>query len=409
MAPHATVSAREWEDGVLENGKVASLAETFREQGYVAATPKYSLEDSLFLRLVVALFSLLQIEILMRGSRYCTIGNVIPTRALDVLQARMDYDAAHQSVELKWEERGVRSGAGGHLQMGVPRMAPFVPQEIVANPIIEQLAVALLGEPREVFLAFFNGNTNIPGSGTQLLHTDGGWDIRNEEEAAAAAEPWPQPTANLVFNFSTDEIGPQNGPTELWPGTHMDPQFANDAISQRVEGISADQREAERRAVSPPVLNILPRGAVSVRDYRLWHRGTPNVDNRPRHMIALSYMRRTSYNEPAIGVKTHAGGGVDGRFLFGAECTAAFSRDWWPKPAIARHIGNEGRNIYINWNVEFAPPGVSVDHFGNTEGDFSGNDRGNYWLPKGPLDLPCSAGVHPWVIEAAARYQPSRL
>jgi len=206
----------------------------------------------------------------MHGSRYCTIGNVVPAHALDALQARMDYDAAHQSVELKWEERGARSGAGGHLQMGVPRMAPFVQKELVSNPIIEQLAVVLLGEPREVFLAFFNGNTNVPGSGTQLLHTDGGWDIRNAEEAAAAAEPWPQPTANLVFNFSTEEIGPQNGPTELWPGTHMDPQFANDAISQRVEGSSADQREAERRTVSPPVLNILPRGAVSVRDYRLW-------------------------------------------------------------------------------------------------------------------------------------------
>lgn len=41
--------------------------------------------------------------------------------------------------------------------------------EVVANPILEQLAVALLGEPDELFLAFFNGNTNIPGSGTQLL------------------------------------------------------------------------------------------------------------------------------------------------------------------------------------------------------------------------------------------------
>ncbi len=32
---HATVSAREWEDGVLEDDKVASLAETFRELGYL--------------------------------------------------------------------------------------------------------------------------------------------------------------------------------------------------------------------------------------------------------------------------------------------------------------------------------------------------------------------------------------
>jgi hypothetical protein len=125
METHATVSEREWADGVLDDAKLAELIRTFRECGFA------------------------------------TIGNVVPAHALDALQRRMDYDAAHQAAALKWEERGPSSGAGGHLQMGVPRMAPFVAKEIVANPIIEQLAVALLGEPEETFLAFFNGNTNI--------------------------------------------------------------------------------------------------------------------------------------------------------------------------------------------------------------------------------------------------------
>eukprot|EP01050_Picozoa_sp_SAG11_P015566 SAG11_NODE_2032_length_3899_cov_5.407895_2_plen_189_part_00 len=183
LSPHETVSEHEWADGVIEDAKLAALVQTFRVHGYA------------------------------------TVGNVIPAHVLKSLQRRMDYDAAHQAAALKWEERGPRSGAGGHLQMGVPRMAPFVAKEIVANPIIEQLAYELLDQPREVFLAFFNGNTNIPGSGTQLLHTDGGWDLRSAEEAAAAAEAWPQPTANLVFNFSTEAISENNGPTELWPGT----------------------------------------------------------------------------------------------------------------------------------------------------------------------------------------------
>ena len=125
METHATVSEREWADGVLDDAKLAELIRTFRECGFA------------------------------------TIGNVVPAHALDALQRRMDYDAAHQAAALKWQERGPSSGAGGHLQMGVPRMAPFVAKEIVANPIIEQLAVALLGEPEETFLAFFNGNTNI--------------------------------------------------------------------------------------------------------------------------------------------------------------------------------------------------------------------------------------------------------
>lgn len=249
------------------------------------------------------------------------------------------------------------------------------------------------------------GNTNIPGSGKQLLHTDGGWDIRSAEEAEAAAEPWPQPTASLVFNFSTEAIGVSNGPTELWPGTHMDPQFANDAIAQRVEGTASQQREAMRRAVSPPVLNLLPRGAVSVRDYRLWHRGLPNLGDRPRHMIALSYMRRTNYNEARPGVKTHAGGGLGGRFRFAADCADAFSRRWWPTPALERHRRQEQQGIHFNWNVEFAAPGVIVDHFGNINGDLSGNDRGNYWFPHGPIDMTRATDMHPWVTLTAARSQ----
>ena len=108
-------------------------------------------------------------------------------------------------------------------------------------------------------------------------------------------------------------------------------------------------------------------------------------------------------------MKTHAGGGLDGRFLFGAQCANAFSRDWWPQPAIARHRSLQMRNVNVNWNVEFAPLGVAVDHFGNTEGDYSGNDRGNYWLPEGALDLPYSDDDRPWVGAAAVRYQSSRL
>eukprot|EP01052_Picozoa_sp_SAG31_P042896 SAG31_NODE_6965_length_1831_cov_1.802654_1_plen_241_part_00 len=127
---HATASARERADGVLDDAKLATLVQTFRELGYA------------------------------------TVGNVIPAEALDALQGRMDYDAAHQAAARKWEERGGRSGAGGHLQMGVPRMAPYVSGAIVANPIIEQLAVALLGQPREIFLAFFNG---VPANSNSAL------------------------------------------------------------------------------------------------------------------------------------------------------------------------------------------------------------------------------------------------
>ena len=54
-----------------------------------------------------------------------------------------------------------------HAQQGLPRSAPWVLPSIVSNPLIEQCAIALLGP---CYFQTNNGNTNLPGSGTQPLH-----------------------------------------------------------------------------------------------------------------------------------------------------------------------------------------------------------------------------------------------
>ena len=172
---------------------------------------------------------------------------------------------------------------------------------------------------------------------------------------------------------------------ELWPGSHLDisPSSDEDAV-------------AARRAIAPPVPNLLPKGAVSVRDFRLWHRGVPNTAARPRHMIAISFSRPTTANRPKEG-KTHAGGGTNGRFLFNADCASAFDRSWWPPAAPAS---------LVDHNVEFTEQTAegalsAVDHFGNLPGSFAGegNDRNNFWLPSEPVAV--AADAPRWVREAA--------
>ena len=54
----------------------------------------------------------------------------------------MDYDAAHQAVQAKYEERGATSGAGGHLQMGFPR---WVHAPSTGSPPLLQLLSGALG------------------------------------------------------------------------------------------------------------------------------------------------------------------------------------------------------------------------------------------------------------------------
>ena len=132
--PTITVTPDEWARGALEPAKLAAALEQLHRTGFT------------------------------------TIENCIPHERLDELVGRLDYDAAHQvASEEKWTERG--PFGGGHLQLGLPRCAPFVAPEIVANPILEQLAAAYLGH---CYLGFYNGNTNTPGSHfSQPLHLDG--------------------------------------------------------------------------------------------------------------------------------------------------------------------------------------------------------------------------------------------
>ena len=155
------------------------------------------------------------------------------------------------------------------------------------------------------FFSFYNGNTNLPGSGTQSLHFDqGDWHWPDKASSVAAGETWPHMPANLVINFSTEAIEPHNGPTELWPGSHLETACARGGARSITE-----EMLRRRASEAPPVLNCLPRGAASFRDLRLWHKGTPNRGVLPRHMLAICY---SSSRSPDYGVA----GQRAGRLLF---------------------------------------------------------------------------------------------
>jgi hypothetical protein len=48
-----------------------------------------------------------------------------------------------------------------------------------------------------------------------------------------------------------------------------------------------EEHVAERRAVRGPLRGCTGKGAVLIRDMRLWHRGTPNHSAATRFMIAM--------------------------------------------------------------------------------------------------------------------------
>eukprot|EP01045_Picozoa_sp_COSAG04_P031764 COSAG04_NODE_5992_length_1438_cov_1.634802_2_plen_129_part_01 len=125
-------------------------------------------------------------------ARAVVVENVVPERIVDQLQPRMLSDAAALAERRAWE---TRDGSGnGHLQMGAPKNAPWVHPEVVSNPLIEQIATAVVGRSARgggefhpladdgggptTWLGFFNGNCATPfagphagNSGYQGLHT----------------------------------------------------------------------------------------------------------------------------------------------------------------------------------------------------------------------------------------------
>jgi hypothetical protein len=123
---------------------------------------------------------------------YAIVTGLFDHTLLDQMSDKLDNDAAHQVAKRVLEDREDGSDSSGardmrHLGNGLPRHAPWVYPEVVASPLVEQLAAALLGG--SAFIRYYNGNTSLPDDpadpkGEQGLHMDGGgWSVSSQEEA----------------------------------------------------------------------------------------------------------------------------------------------------------------------------------------------------------------------------------
>ena len=218
----------------------------------------------------------------------------MPLESLALLKPRMDSDAAAilSTRDFSWQFGDREGFGGGHLQLGPPRQGCWVREEFVCNPIIEQVAAAILGP--EPFLSWYNGNCNVPGSGQQVLHPDHEWAFATAADAAAEGHPWPHRATTINVNFGTADVDSSNGGTEIWPvrlslcsvcqsvlsflgadrkGSHNDVEAARytleDGAPRAVEEQLPEVYETRRRE-HPPIILDIPLGAVAFRDHRMW-------------------------------------------------------------------------------------------------------------------------------------------
>ncbi|KAB2580726.1 hypothetical protein BFW01_g6671 [Lasiodiplodia theobromae] len=170
----------------------------------------------------------------------------------------------------------------GNIQQDPPLTEQWWDPSIFVNPIVTQVTSTSLGpNPR---LSFVSGNTALPPSAddgesrpqAQPTHTDADFDH--------PASPFA-----LVVNVPLVTMTPANGSTEVWLGTHTgsDLSVQEGRHGERASGRIREELLRQRREVRPPSQPVVPKGAVVVRDLRLWHGGMPNLSKDPRVMLAM--------------------------------------------------------------------------------------------------------------------------
>ncbi len=161
-----------------------------------------------------------------------------------------------------------------NVQQDPPPFAPYLFFDVVFNPFAISVTKSILGDG--MYLALYSGNTALPNTDSrQPVHADIGHLWPNQETAT--------PPYALVVNIPLVDMGPWNGSTEIWPGTHLDTSIAMQKGDVKVAPEVLDRVCAE----TPPLQPEVAAGSILIRDIRMWHAGMPNPSDTPRPMLAM--------------------------------------------------------------------------------------------------------------------------
>ena len=205
----------------------------------------------------------------MREDGYVVLKDVVDKGHLDILRTKMLEDVA----PILAREDAPFNFVSGNIQQDPPPFPPYLFRDVLVNDMVIAVTKEILGSGMKN--AFYSGNTNLPGSTVQPVHTDSGnlW----------ADLEYPHPAYAIVVNIPVVSMDEVNGSPEIWHGSHLDKTMHVHMESIKVPPELLDQR----RLNFPPIQPTVELGSVLIRDMRLWHRGMQNHSDQPRPMIAL--------------------------------------------------------------------------------------------------------------------------
>jgi ectoine hydroxylase-related dioxygenase (phytanoyl-CoA dioxygenase family) len=196
----------------------------------------------------------------------CVLNNAISTSNLDALNARMVPEA--RSLYARSSTHHNFGNGTGNIQQDAVVDSSCIFDDIIANPFATAVTECMLGP--NPHLRFQSANTAFKAEKRQPVHVDVHFDF-------------PAIPFGICVNINLIDVDPEHGSTELWLGSHLDTRWKRQ-VEKSGSVIPKDILEA-RRKISPPVQPKIPKGALVLRDLRLWHAGMPNQTDDVRVML----------------------------------------------------------------------------------------------------------------------------
>ncbi|KAI6089807.1 hypothetical protein F4821DRAFT_256811 [Hypoxylon rubiginosum] len=200
--------------------------------------------------------------------------NAIRLVALDHVKKRM-----LQDIPKHLASRKVHYNHGTELKniSQTPPLSPeYLHEEVWANRFAVAIMEHIIG-PRPQ-LSYATSNIALPGGqGRQAVHSD--YYCHHLDFPVF-----------LEVNIFLDDASPENGSTEIWPGTHYGYNKEHHTFPNA--GWIRHDVFAERAKVCPPFQPTVSKGSICIRDFRLWHAGMPNNTTNPRIMLGFIFNPR---------------------------------------------------------------------------------------------------------------------
>lgn len=193
----------------------------------------------------------------------------------------------HSAFMVKLDQNIHQIGAnrGKQRQGGValPIDRPFSDPEVLGNPLALDIVADLLDG--DIVCSYFASDTPLPGSEYQPAHRDGKFLFPG---LAVTLPPY-----MFELNIPLVDFREDNGPLEVWPGTHLlanlEPSDAGALLRPAEEERKTDVQQFAEQLQPQRVL--MPAGSFLLRDPRMWHRGSPNRSTAARPMLSIAYNR----------------------------------------------------------------------------------------------------------------------